>query len=468
MLHDRRYRAAAATAAANVLGRPISMLLSIAAVAIAVRTIGQEAYGVMVMCLTATTWLTVLDGGLTSSSINRIVQARSGGDSVRGVVSTAFFYMLAIGTTAAVVIASAAYLTGLPELLDPGRDLPRWQVQACIVAFAFYLACWFPSQIFERASLAFQEGWLTVIGQVAGNAVGLGLLAAASAVAPTLPGAAAAWVGGACAGGFAIVATALVRHPRECLPAWRFASGAELGRLMAAGAWFILIAFAGQVGVQSDPLIAGVATNVMGQGDGAAVAAELAVPMRLFNFVTAFAILAINPLWPAYAEAAAKGDAAWLRRTLRKSTLIAAGASFLAVLPCVIFGQDILRIWVGDRLRVPMSLLMAYGLWAMVLTIGQSLNVFLNGLGFLRFQFTVNLLFLVVVFPVKILALWRFGPTGMVAATAGVYALTQVIPYFLFIQTAALGQFQRPEPMEPVEAAVIRPVPLSTPGTVTT
>jgi len=120
MLHDRRYRAAAATAAANVLGRPISMLLSVAAVAIAVRTIGQEAYGVMVMCLTATTWLTVLDGGLTSSSINRIVQACSGGDSVRGVVSAAFFYMLAIGTTAAVVIASAAYLTGLPELLDPG------------------------------------------------------------------------------------------------------------------------------------------------------------------------------------------------------------------------------------------------------------------------------------------------------------------------------------------------------------
>jgi hypothetical protein len=61
-----------------VFGRPINMLLSMAAVALAVRTIGQGAYGVMVMCITATARLGSLDCGLSSSSINRVVAARTG------------------------------------------------------------------------------------------------------------------------------------------------------------------------------------------------------------------------------------------------------------------------------------------------------------------------------------------------------------------------------------------------------
>ena len=448
MLNDRRYRAAAATAAANILGRPVNMLLSMAAVAIAVRSAGQEAYGVMVMCLTATTWLAALDCGLSSSSINRIVQVRTGGEPVQGVVSTAFFFLLAVGMMTALAIAWAAYCTGLPDFLNPGHGLPRWQVQGCLLAFAAYVFCWFPCQIFERASVAFQEGWLTVVGQVGGNAIGLGFLVATIAVAPTLPGVAGAWVGGACVSGLAIVAATLLRHPRECLPSWQFASGAELRRLMNAGAWFILIGLAGQVGLQSDPLIAGIATNALEKGDGAAVAAELAIPMRLFNFVTAFAILAINPLWPAYAEAAAKGDSVWLRRTLRKSTLIAAGSSFLAVLPCVIFGRDILRLWVGDQVHVPLGLIVACACWTVAMTVGQSFNVFLNGLGFFRLQFAVNVLFLALVIPAKILALWRFGPAGMVCATAAIYVLTQIIPYFLFIRAGGLGAIQQRQNIE--------------------
>jgi O-antigen/teichoic acid export membrane protein len=455
ILKDHRYRAAAATAAASVLGRPINMLLSMAAVALAVRAVGQEAYGVIVMCITATTWLAALDCGLSSSTINRIVRARSeGGEAgVRRVVSTAFFFLAAVGIAVAVTMGWATYFTRLPDFMNEGDSLPRWQVQGCLMAFAVFLACWFPTQIFERASIAFQEGWLPVVGQVAGNAVGLGLLAAAGVAASLLPWVAGAWVAGSCVSALAIAALTTLRHPTDFVPAWRFASWPELGRLMAAGSWFILIGLAGQVGLQSDPLIAGLATNALGQGHGASVAAELAIPMRLFNAINAFAILAINPLWPAYAEAATKGDAAWLRRTLRKSMLIAVFACGLAVLPCVVFGPKILRLWVGEQVRVPMSLLVACGAWTVSMTLCQSMNVFLNGLGFLRFQFGLSLLFLILVIPAKLFGLWRFGPTGMVAATAVVYMLTQVVPSFLFIHGAAIAHVENRVP-QPVGATV--------------
>lgn len=442
IVQDRRYRAAAATAAANVLCRPINMLLSMAAVALAVRSIGQEAYGVMVMCITATTWLGSLDCGLSSSSINRVVAARTGeGDvGVRRVVSTAFYFLLGVGLVAAASVCGAACYTGLPAFLNRGDVLPGWQVQACMVAFGFYALFLFPLQIFERASVGFQEGWLTVTGQVLGNLAGLALLAVAVITAANLPKAAWAWVGGTVIGLVLIAIAALARHGKTFVPAWRFASATELSALLSAGSWFILIGLAGQVGLQSDPLIAGMASNAFGAGNGAAVAADLAIPMRLFNLINAFAILAINPLWPAYAEAAAKGDTAWLLKTLWRSTLIAGAVSLAAVVPCVMFGHHILRLWVGESVTVSTSLLIACAAWTVMMTIGQSLNVFLNGLGFLKYQFGLNLLFLCLVLPAKVLGLMHFGATGLVAVTAAVFAITQVVPYFLLIRYRVLNR----------------------------
>lgn len=455
-VHDRRYRAAAATAAANVLGRPINMLLSMAAVALAVRSIGQEAYGVMVMCITATAWLGSLDCGLSSSSINRVVAARTGeGDAgVRRVVSTAFYFLLGVGVFAAVFVCGAACYTGLPAFLNRGDALPGWQVQACIVAFGVYAFFWFPLQIFERASVGFQEGWLTVIGQVVGGVAGLAILTGAMVVAPQLPWTAAAWVAGTLIGLAVIAGLALVRHSRQFAPSWRLASRRELKTLISAGSWFILIGLAGQVGLQSDPLIAGITSNATGGGPGAAVAAELAIPMRLFNVINAFAVLAINPLWPAYSEAAANGDSAWLRKTLWQSTLIAGLVSIAAVVPCVMFGQHILRLWVGESVTVSDSLLLACAVWTVMMTIGQSLNVFLSGLGFLRFQCLMNILFLCLVLPAKVFGLMTFGATGLVTATALVFALTQVLPYFIFISHYAMNRLVR-QPPSPA-AAVAR------------
>ena len=444
IVQDRRYRAAATTAAANALGRPINMLLSMAVVALAIRAIGQEAYGIFVMCLTATSWLGSLDCGLSSSSINRIVHARTAdGDlAVRRVVSTAFFFLLGVGLFGSAVVCGVTYCTSVPAFLNRGDVLPTWQVQGCMAAFGLYIAFWFPLQIFERATIAFQEGWLTVMGQVLGNVVGLGLLAAVIMNAPSLSWVAAAWLTGAGVGSVITAVVALTLHPAVLFPSWRLASGAELAALVGPGAWFILIGLTGNLGLQSDPLIAGMATNVLGDGHGATVAAEIAIPMRLFNAINAFAVLAINPLWPAYTEAAAKGDMVWLQKTLWKSTIIAVAVSGLAVVPCVLFGQQIVSLWVGDRVNVPNSLLVACAVLTVVMTLGQSLNVFLNGLGFLRFQFALNLVFLCVVIPAKLVGLVRFGPTGVVAATAVVFTITLVVPYFLFIRSGAMSSLR--------------------------
>jgi O-antigen/teichoic acid export membrane protein len=114
----------------------------------------------------------------------------------------------------------------------------------------------------------------------------------------------------------------------------------------------------------------------------------------------------------------------------------------------VFFGQQILRLWIGESVTVSTSLLAACAAWSVMMTVGQSLNVFLNGLGFMRFQFGLNLLFLCVVLPAKVFGLLRFGTTGLVAATAAVFAMTQVLPYFVFVRYGAIDRASEHKPIQ--------------------
>ena len=43
--------------------------------------------------------------------------------------------------------------------------------------------------------------------------------------------------------------------------------------------------------------------------------AGYAVPERMFSLISTLLAMALMPLWPAYAEAAARGDHSWVRRT---------------------------------------------------------------------------------------------------------------------------------------------------------
>src|SRR6266849_10727124 len=80
---------------------------------------------------------------------------------------------------------------------------------------------------------------------------------------------------------------------------------------------------------------------------GASTVAQFAVPQQMFGIVSILIGLLLGPLWPAYAEAVARGDYEWARRTFRRSILYAVLFSGGAAAVFVIFGHGILQLWVG-------------------------------------------------------------------------------------------------------------------------
>ena len=127
-------------------------------------------------------------------------------------------------------------------------------------------------------------------------------------------------------------------------------------------------------------------TLIIAQMLGAEAVATYAVPERMFAIVGMVLAFVMTPLWPAYGDAVARGDIAWVRRTLRLSLVVGMGGAAAMSLVLVLAGPALLRLWVGNAVVVPFALILGFGGWKVIEAGGTALAMFLNGVNALRIQ----------------------------------------------------------------------------------
>ena len=91
-------------------------------------------------------------------------------------------------------------------------------------------------------------------------------------------------------------------------------------------------------------------------------------------------------LWPAYAEAVARGDRTWANRTLNRSLLVAVSGTAVFAAIIVAVGPVFLGRITGAAAEPSRGLLLALGLLACVMSASTALGVFLSATGQLRIQ----------------------------------------------------------------------------------
>src|SRR5713101_1813341 len=91
-------------------------------------------------------------------------------------------------------------------------------------------------------------------------------------------------------------------------------------RLARQGSMFCFLAVAIAVGYESDAL-------VISHALGASAVPQFALPDRILMLAPGAVSLVATSLWPAFAEAMARGDRAWVERTLKRSLALAVGGT---------------------------------------------------------------------------------------------------------------------------------------------
>jgi O-antigen/teichoic acid export membrane protein len=426
-----RGRAAARTAIGAVLARPLNMLLSMATTAVLVRFMGVEQFGTWAVWQNLAGVLGVFALGVPLSLMNHVSAARANGDQQRlsQILSTAFFMMVAAGTV--VIVGAGAWMSvddSLGGLARPDGRPRDSAITACAAVFIAYAALNLAAGLFDRVTTACQDGWVSAGCQVAGSAISLALVGLACSLGAGLPIVAAGWAAGALFGMAINAVIARMRYGGWAMPRVASFSAGEMCRLLADGWQFMLLGFIGLITLQSDPLLIGIWDIFHKSPGGSRAIAEMAIPLRFFNIIGAVIFMFLAPLWPAYADARARGDIEWSRRTLVRSLFATAAVAMFLIVPATLWGETLLAWWVGEDIAVPSSLLLAFGGWAIVTLVAYPIVMYLNGFGQLRFQLGIGLIFMLCVLPAKFLGLAWFGSTGMIAATVLVFILLQLTP----------------------------------------
>jgi O-antigen/teichoic acid export membrane protein len=422
-----RQRRIALTALASALARAIGLLTNLITVPLAIGYLGGERYGLWMTITSLVAMLSFLDLGIANGLISAIGEAhgRNDREEVRRYISAATC-MLSLSCVILLGLFALAY-PWLPwqRLLNVKDASTAHDGAMAAATLVTCFALGLPLSLVWRIHAGFQEGFEAALWGAAGSVVSLVGVVLMIVLRESLP-----WLVAASAAGplLAALANGVVLSLRRpwLRPHLSSITSNAVRRVFRQGLLFFAIHLTMVIGYQSD-------NYVIAQVLGPAQVTQYAVPLYLFNLAPLLLNLALAPLWPAYAEAAACGDADWVRRTLKRSVNLALLVTGPPALILVLFGAPIMHLWVGDKVVPTFELLLALGLLSMIMAISNALSMFMNGLNFLGLQVIGGSIMAVANIGLKIVLAREIGVSGVAYATAVAQVLCILIPCMVYV-----------------------------------
>ena len=423
-----RYRRAAWSTLGGIAARVVALAVSLATIPLAIGYLGPEQYGLWVTITAVTAMLTFADFGLGNGLMNAVAGAYGRDDraAAQRAVSSAFLMLGGVAAAATIAFALAYGSVPWAGLANVSSEPAASEAAPTVLVFFLCFVVSLPLSLVQRIQYGYQEGFEVSAWTAVGSVLALIGVVGAIQMGATLP-----WLVLAVAGG-PVVATALNafvlftrRHP-DLRPRAHLASSRVATGLIRVGLLFFVLQLAVAVAFQSDVVVAA-------QILGPAAAAEYAVTFRLFFLVPTLLSMAFLPLWPAYGEAIARGDLRWLRRTLVRTTVGGIAVTVVSSAFLLVFGRDVLRIWLGPVFDPPFMLLLGLALWAVISTAFTSISMVLNGATLIGFQVVVAIAMAVSSIAASIYLGNEFGLAGVIWGTLLAYVLCSAIPTLWYL-----------------------------------
>jgi O-antigen/teichoic acid export membrane protein len=420
---QRRYVRILQATLTSLAGRGIGVLVSLVSIPLTVSYLGAERYGVWVTISTFLAWLNIADLGLGNGLTNSLSECygHDRPDLAQRYVATAFWMLVGVAAALGAMFGLAWSWIDWSALFNVQSIEARAEVAAAMaLAIAIFLLN-FPLSLVAKIYGAYQEGAVANFWATAGNIVSLLALVAATRVEGGL-----VWLVVAVSGSLLAI-TALnaawlfLRHKPWLAPRPGMVRRESMWRLAGTSGMFFVLQIASLLILQTDNLI-------IAHYLGARQVTPYSVAWRLFSYTALFQVLLFPSLWPAYAEAFARKDVGWVRRTFRANILTSTLLTIALTLPMVFFGSQIIALWAGPDAVPPRMLLIWMGCWSVINVMMNVVACILNGSGHVQGQMLYGMLTAIVNIILSIMFVLPFGITGVIAATVIAYLVCNVVP----------------------------------------
>jgi O-antigen/teichoic acid export membrane protein len=399
-LSARTYKAGLTTLA-NAGVSVARAVVSFLTIALLIRYLGRESYGLAVTITGIAAWLAVAQGGIGQSLKNQMIRQPEAAGTL---FANAFATLVAIALVVGLALTAAApWLPWKAILNDPGFDQPL------LIVFSLWIVLGTAVLSLVRAAYSARQAEFRLA-----PAMLTGVLAAFVLV---IAGVKLGW------SMTAVVSASLMANLLG-LGAGLFLMPRQLGiqlewpqRLYRAGLWFFVIEVCTILIFEADLFLVNL---LLGQ----AQAASFALHLQLFVYVETAIALVISPWWAAFGDAWKSDEREWLRSIVGRLAAVTGLLGGCGVGLMMAIGRPLMNLWSHGKVEWNPLLAMLIGVNVVIQGVAGVYAAALGSLGIARDPARVVVFQAILNICVCLWLIRRFGVVGGAAGSLGTYALT--------------------------------------------
>jgi len=421
-----------AVAGATYLGRFGQGIVVLITLPMARQALSPELFGIWMMLSALLAFMAFADLGIGNSVLNKVTHAQATNDHAGLRRTLASGYAVTSGIGVVCLLGWLVWSQVSPEPTALAGTITRAhhaEVMSALTVFAVVLAVNIPASLIQRVQLGMQQGYWIGTTQFAAALITLAAVPLVLRGGGGVAALVAATLGvQACAN---VVNTVVWMRANDMvrLSSWTGALDAStMLALLRTGGMFCLLQLAAAFTFQSDAIVITHALGPTAYGD-------FAVIQRLFLFVSMVMSAAMVGLWPAFGDALARGEIAWVRRVLLRSLV---GTFVVMGTLCVLLTLSmdwVMKLWLGTPHTVPFGLTALLASWALVESLGLIVASLLNGANMIRAQVLLALVMASAAFGGKWLLVGWIGVEGPVLATLIAYCCIAIPGQALLVRS---------------------------------
>lgn len=423
---SERSRKALINIVISVAMRGVSIIASLLIVPLTINYVNPTRYGIWLTLSSIIGWIGFLDLGLGNGFRNRFAESLAKGDKIlaRQYVSTTYFTISAITVISLLFVNTANLFIDWPSVLNVDSSYKQELTKVFAIVTGFFCLN-FTARLIGTMFTADQKPALYAVLNGVGDILSLIVIFILTRVSEgNLVNLALYYSGIPCL--VMILATFVAFSIKPYIiyvPSWSNVRFPLLKNIFNLGIAFFVIHICMIAIFQ-------IINIVISRELGPDYVTQYNIAYKYFNILNILITIILTPLWSASTEAYVQKDFKWLRGIVKKLEILSLLLSLVGFAMLAI-SSYVYDIWIGDSVVIPFSLSLCMLIYNIANIISSVYMNIINGIGSVRIQTIVYVLFGLLSWPIMTYSCRLFGIEGVL-----------LIPGLLFFAQALLQKIQ--------------------------
>lgn len=410
----------------SFLMKGASLVASFMIVPLTIDYVNPTQYGIWMSISSIVGWFTFFNLGLGNGFRNRFAEAVANNDPVlaRQYVSTTYFAITVVATFILIIISLVNLFVDWAQVLKVDSSYSE-ELQRVVQILGLFFCVNLVVSIFDSLLLADQKSRISSIIHVLGQVFSLiSLVLLTKFTTGSLTYLALFYTSIPCLLSLLISVFffGFTRYKTYC-PSIKQIKPRLIKTVLQLGVQFFFINICLL-------LIFQIINVVISREVGPRAVTEYNIAYKYFGVLYTIMAVLITPFWSAFTDAYTKKDFAWMKKTIR-ALEIGWGVGILLGLLMLAVSGPFYRFWVKDAVVVRLSVSISLMVYMLAQTISSMYTQLINGIGTIRIQLIIYIVFAIVSWPLVTYSCRCFGICGAVVA-----------PVLVFVTQAIFGKIQ--------------------------